>query len=71
VGKLLMYFYFIVGLYCLVSGFLALLSHGFQHAVLSLFLAAFNFAMFSLFRKEGKLPRLRLIKGRKGEMAKI
>lgn len=70
-GKLLMYFYFIVGLYCLVSGFLALLSHGFQHAVLSLFLAAFNFAMFSLFRKEGKLPRLRLIKGRKGEMAKI
>jgi len=71
VGKLLMYFYFIVGLYCLVSGFLALLSHGFQHAVLSLFLAAFNFAMFSLFRKEGKLPRLRLIKGRKGEIAKI
>jgi hypothetical protein len=71
VGKLLMYFYLIVGLYCLVSGFLALLSHGFQHAVLSLFLAAFNFAMFSLFRKEGKLPRLRLIKGRKREMAKI
>ncbi|MBT2692037.1 MULTISPECIES: hypothetical protein [Bacillaceae] len=70
-GKLLMYFYLIVGLYCLVSGFLALLSHGFQHAVLSLFLAAFNFAMFSLFRKEGKLPRLRLIKGRKSEMAKI
>ncbi|GAE47392.1 hypothetical protein JCM21738_4370 [Mesobacillus boroniphilus JCM 21738] len=66
-----MYFYLIVGLYCLVSGFLALLSHGFQHAVLSLFLAAFNFAMFSLFRKEGKLPRLRLIKGRKGGMAKI
>ncbi|WP_226084926.1 hypothetical protein [Mesobacillus sp. S13] len=70
-GKLLLYFYLIVGLYCLVSGFLALASHGFQHAVLSLFLAAFNFAMFSLFRKEGKLPRLRLIKGRKNEMAKI
>lgn len=66
-----MYFYLIVGVYCLVSGFLALLSHGFQHAVLSLFLSAFNFAMFSLFKKEGNLPRLRLIKGRKGEMAKI
>jgi hypothetical protein len=71
VGKLLMYFYLIVGLYCLVSGFLALYSQGFQHAVLSLFLAAFNFAMFSLFRKEGMLPRLRLIKGRKSEMAKL
>lgn len=70
-GKLLMYFYLIVGLYCLVSGFMALISHGFQHAVLSLFLAAFNFAMFSLFRKECKLPRLRLINGRKSEMAKI
>ncbi|GAM14523.1 hypothetical protein SAMD00020551_2674 [Mesobacillus selenatarsenatis SF-1] len=48
-----------------------MVSHGFQHAVLSLFLAVFNFGMFSLFRKEGKLPRLRLIKGRKREMAKI
>jgi hypothetical protein len=69
VGKLLMYFYLTVGVYCVVSGFLALYSHGFQHAVLSLFLAVFNFAMFSLFRKEGKLPRLKLIKGHKSELA--
>jgi hypothetical protein len=69
VGKLLMYFYLIVGLYCVVSGFLAVFSHGFQHAVLSLFLAAFNFGMFFLFKKEGKLPRLRLIKGHKSEAA--
>jgi hypothetical protein len=64
-----MYFYLTVGVYCVVSGFLALYSHGFQHAVLSLFLAVFNFAMFSLFKKEGKLPRLKLIKGQKGELA--
>jgi hypothetical protein len=69
VGKLLMYFYLTVGIYCLVSGFLAAVSHGFQHAVLSLFLAIFNFAMFSLFKKEGKMPRLRLIKGHKSEIA--
>ncbi|WP_079508948.1 hypothetical protein [Mesobacillus jeotgali] len=68
-GKLLMYFYLIVGLYCVVSGFLAVFSHGFQHAVLSLFLAVFNFGMFSLFKKEGKLPKLRLIKGHKSEAA--
>jgi Ni,Fe-hydrogenase I cytochrome b subunit len=69
VGKLLMYFYLAVSVYCVVSGFLALYSHGFQHAVLSLFLAVFNFAMFSLFRKEGKLPKLKLIRGQKGELA--
>jgi hypothetical protein len=69
VGKLLMYFYLTIGIYCLVSGFLAVVSHGFQHAVLSLFLAIFNFAMFSLFKKEGKMPRLRLIKGHKSEIA--
>lgn len=68
-GKLLMYFYLTVGIYCIVSGFLAVVSHGFQHAVLSLFLAIFNFAMFSLFKKEGKMPRLRLIKGHKSEIA--
>ncbi|MCM3126010.1 hypothetical protein QNH36_12115 [Mesobacillus sp. AQ2] len=68
-GKLLMYFYLTIGIYCLVSGFLAVVSHGFQHAVLSLFLAIFNFAMFSLFKKEGKMPRLRLIKGHKSEIA--
>ncbi|WP_144481425.1 hypothetical protein [Cytobacillus oceanisediminis] len=68
-GKLLMYFYLTVGIYCIVSGFLAVVSHGFQHAVLSLFLAVFNFAMFSLFKKEGKMPRLRLIKGHKSEIA--
>lgn len=64
-----MYFYLTIGIYCLVSGFLAVVSHGFQHAVLSLFLAIFNFAMFSLFKKEGKMPRLRLIKGHKSEIA--
>ncbi|WP_423410594.1 hypothetical protein AABM38_11980 [Heyndrickxia sp. MSNUG] len=68
-GKLLMYFYLVVSIYCFVSGFLALYTHGFQHAVLSLFLAVFNYAMFSLFKKEGKLPRLRVIKGHKGELA--
>lgn len=68
-GKLLMYFYLIVGIYCIVSGFLAVFSHGYQHAILSLFLAIFNFAMFSLFKKEGRLPRFRLIKGHKGELA--
>ncbi|MEH7444940.1 hypothetical protein V7201_21790 [Bacillus sp. JJ1122] len=68
-GKLLMYFYLVVSIYCFVSGFLALYSHGFQHAVLSLFLAVFNYVMFSLFKKEGKLPRLRVIKGHKEELA--
>lgn len=68
-GKLLTYFYLTVGIYCLLSGFLALMSHGFQHSVLSIFLAFFNFAMFTLFRKERRLPKLRLIKGRKSELA--
>lgn len=64
-----MYFYLVVSIYCFVSGFLALYTHGFQHAVLSIFLAVFNYAMFSLFKKEGKLPRLRVIKGHKEELA--
>lgn len=68
-SKLLTYFYLAVAGYCLVSGFLALFSHGFQHSVLSLFLAIFNFSMYTLFRKEPRLPKLRVIKGRKGELA--
>ncbi|MDQ0413242.1 hypothetical protein J2S25_001445 [Mesobacillus stamsii] len=64
-----MYFYFIVGIYCIVSGFLAVVSHGFQHVILSLCLAVFNFGMFILFKKEGRIPQLRLIKGHKREIA--
>lgn len=60
-----MYFYLIVGFYCIVSGFLAIFSHGFQHAILSLFLAVFNFGMYALFKKEGRIPKLRLVKGHK------
>lgn len=66
-GKLLKYFYLTVGAYCLVSGFLTMYTHEYQHTLLSLFLALFNFGMFILFKKEGNLPELRLIKGSKSE----
>ncbi|CAM3735735.1 hypothetical protein [Mesobacillus zeae] len=64
-GKLLTYFYLTIAGYCVVSVFLTIASHQYQHTILSLFLLMFNVALFMIFRKEGRVPQLRLIKGYK------
>ncbi|WP_316568644.1 hypothetical protein [Neobacillus sp. YIM B06451] len=40
-----------------------MMKHAYQHMVLSFFLALFNFGLYSLFKKEGSVPQLRLIRG--------
>ncbi|CEG26950.1 hypothetical protein BN1002_01804 [Bacillus sp. B-jedd] len=62
-GKILKFFYFALGVYCTVSFAVLLYQHAYQQMVLSFFLALFNFGLFSLFRKEGSVFQLRLIKG--------
>ncbi|RHW38011.1 hypothetical protein D1B31_14610 [Neobacillus notoginsengisoli] len=62
-GKILKFFYLALGVYCMVSFAVLLVQHEYQQMVLSFFLALFNFGLYSLFRKEGSVPQLRLIRG--------
>lgn len=62
-GRILKFFYLALGVYCLVSFFVLLFKHEYQQMVLSFFLALFNFGLYTLFKKEGSVPQLRLIRG--------
>ncbi|HYK73216.1 MAG TPA: hypothetical protein VEV44_08860 [Pseudoneobacillus sp.] len=53
-GKLLMYLYLVIALYCFVNVFLTVQAHAYQHTFLMVVLAFFNLALFTLFRKEVK-----------------
>ncbi|WP_059170290.1 hypothetical protein [Bacillus sp. FJAT-27445] len=62
-GRILKFFYLALGFYCLVSVFVQGYKHEYQQMVLSFFLALFNVGLYSLFKKEGSVPQLRMIKG--------
>ncbi|RDU38748.1 hypothetical protein DRW41_04090 [Neobacillus piezotolerans] len=62
-GRILKFFYLALGVYCLLSVFVLMFKHEYQQMVLSFFLALFNLGLFSLFKKEGSVPQLRLIRG--------
>ncbi|UII56441.1 hypothetical protein LS684_02845 [Cytobacillus spongiae] len=64
-GKLLMYFYLSVSVFCFVNAFYAVYMHQYPLAMLSIFLLAVNLIFFTLFKKEqpsmSAKPQLRLI----------
>ncbi|BCJ87513.1 hypothetical protein [Effusibacillus dendaii] len=64
-GKFLTTMYLVIAFYCIVSAFLAAQVHEYQHTMLSFFLAVFNLAIFAIFRKDSKRPKLKLILGSK------
>ncbi len=62
-GRVLKFFYLAIGVFCVASFVVLMMKHAYQHMVLSFFLALFNFGLYSLFKKEGSVPQLRLIRG--------
>jgi hypothetical protein len=53
-GKLLMYLYLVIALYCFAVVLVSFQAQAYQHMIFLLFLALFNLGLFKLFRKEVK-----------------
>ncbi|MFD2444249.1 hypothetical protein ACFSO7_09735 [Bacillus sp. CGMCC 1.16607] len=62
-GKWLMYLYLAIATYCIVFVFISLKEEAYQLSVLLLFLALFNLALFTIFRKEVKRRKMKSIMG--------
>jgi hypothetical protein len=58
-GKILMYLYLLIAIYCLTNVIWSIKAQAYQLTVLMVFLTCINFVLFTLFHKDTKRKQFR------------